>query len=77
MTEIKRICKNLHTERNLREKYTLSHFNNPHELSQCGPTFCDSWANMCNAASMAGRKQSTKIIEMVKTKCNTFNWKIT
>jgi hypothetical protein len=31
--------------------------------SQCGPTLCDSRANLYNAANMAGCKQNTKIME--------------
>jgi hypothetical protein len=31
-----------------------------YDLSQCGPTFCDTWANLYNAANVAGHKQNTK-----------------
>jgi hypothetical protein len=37
-------------------------------LKECGPNFCDSRANLRNAANMAGRKQNTKIMAMVKIK---------
>jgi hypothetical protein len=37
-------------------------------VSQCGPTFCDSQANLYNAANMAGRKKNTKVMAMVKIK---------
>jgi hypothetical protein len=43
------------------------------DLDQCGPNFCDSRANLCNAANMAGRKQNTKTMAVVKIKSNTFN----
>jgi hypothetical protein len=36
--------------------------------TEYGPTFCDSWTNLYNAANMAGRKQNTKIMAMVKIK---------
>jgi hypothetical protein len=36
--------------------------------TQCGPTFCDSLANLYNAANTAGRKQNTKIMVIVKIK---------
>jgi plasmid maintenance system killer protein len=39
-----------------------------HSLSQRGPTFCDSRANLYNATNMAGRKQNTKILTKVKIK---------
>jgi hypothetical protein len=37
-------------------------------LQQCGPALCDSPANIYiyNAANMAGNKQNTKIMAMVK-----------
>jgi hypothetical protein len=37
-------------------------------LHQCGTTLCYSWANLYNGANMAGRKQNTKIMAMVKIK---------
>jgi hypothetical protein len=35
---------------------------------KCGPTFCDSRANLYNAANMSGRKQNAKVMAMVKIK---------
>jgi hypothetical protein len=49
----------------------VSHTN---DLTQCGPNFCNSRANLYNAANMAGRKQNTKIMAMVKIN-NNFNFK--
>jgi hypothetical protein len=42
---------------------------------QCGPTFCDTRTKLYNAANMAGRKQNTKIMAMVKIKSSNFNFK--
>jgi hypothetical protein len=37
-----------------------------YRLGQCGSTFHDSWANLYNATNLAGCKQNTKIMAMVK-----------
>jgi hypothetical protein len=39
-----------------------------YHLRQCGPTCCDSQANLYNAANMSERKQNTKIKAMVRIK---------
>jgi hypothetical protein len=63
----------IEVNRRFRGAYCLHNRGDDH-LLQCGPTFCDSRANLYNAANTVGRKQNTITMAMAKIKkSKTFN----